>query len=276
MKYLFIILLTAFTFRMNAQVQFNLNLLSDEETFLISILPEQTMSAPLNRVSNLQVVIKTELGLNLDAVQLESMVPGIDWVNSAFLDNPNAEEPYTLNVFSMAQSSSNAVQITENIETPLFTLKKPGGGCLGELSLIDNNDSSVAFARQNKLNCTQSFTVLATRGNAFNGVGNAVADCTEEQSTSTTKVTNGVNLTAYPVPAYDKLNIEWATTENMGASVLEIYNNEGKLMQKIDVQARTGVQEMTVDLVNYTPGLYNFRLKNDKGLSAVKKFVALK
>ena len=115
MKYLFIILLTAFTFRMNAQVQFNLNLLSDEETFLISILPEQTMSAPLNRVSNLQVVIKTELGLNLDAVQLESMVPGIDWVNSAFLDNPNAEEPYTLNVFSMAQSSSNAVQITENI-----------------------------------------------------------------------------------------------------------------------------------------------------------------
>lgn len=275
MKYLFIILLTVFTIKMNAQVQFNLNLLSDEETFLVSILPEQTISAPLNRVSNLQVVIKTELGANLDVVQLESMVPGIDWVNSAFLDNPDAEEPYSLNVFSMSQSSSNAVQITENIETPLFTLKKPEGGCLGELTLIDNNDPSVNFARQNKLNCTQSFTVLAARGNAFNGVGNAIADCTD-QGTATTVVTNGVDLTAYPVPAYDKLNIEWKSTRNMGASVLEIYNNEGKLVQKIDVEAMRGEQAITVDLMSYTSGLYNFRLKNDKGYSAVKKFVALK
>lgn len=271
-QFIFSIFLTLILTSLNAQVKFSLHLLSDQETYLVSMIPDQSMPAPYNRASNIQVVLKVPLGIPFSAGELQSQIPGIDWADNAIQDQHLQGEHFALCAFVMTQSSTKALVFEAGVEQPLFTFKNGEGGCVGAISLPKNQDEIITKAVAQGLNFTQSMTLLATRGNAYSGVLNKIADC-NALTTSIKEVPIVQDLKAYPVPTSKQMTIEWANPKSYNSLQLDLINTAGQLLQTKRLDPSQGAKKTQLNLENHAAGLYNFRLKNDQGGSQYFKFI---
>lgn len=266
----FLLLLLATS--LQAQVNFSLSLLPDQETYLVSLVSDKDIPAPMNMASNVQIVLKIPSGEPFLAGEIESQVPGVEWVDNAFAKQSESGTEYGLCAFVMTQSVTKAISFEAGVETPLFTFKNLESGCVGALSLPENQDAEVYQALGRGFNFTQNITLLATRGNAYSGVINKVADC-NALSTSVQEELLAKDLKAYPVPAKDQLTIEWFNPNNFESLELDVLGANGQLLQNIAVDPKTGAHKIELAIENYPTGLYNFILKNDKGDYQQYKFI---
>lgn len=266
-------LLTLFTVVvLQAQVQIMFSKLSDQETYLVSLMPEQTIAAPFNMSSNIQIVIKVPLDQTFMAGEIESLVPGLEWVDNAIIDQSSPSGDYALCAFSMVQQTTKLISYQTGIEVPLFTFKNTEGECADGIVLLDNSDPEVVQAISSGFNFTQNITVLAARGNVCSGVMNNVADC-ESIGTGVTASPVVKDLIAYPVPAARVLNVAWTNPATYEKLNLEIFSNSGQLLKTIEVDATAGEKKNSIDLDGFAFGLYSFRLMNDKGEYQQYKFI---
>lgn len=275
MKYLFIISILISSIQLKAQIKFNITPLSDETTYLVSLLSEETISTPLNRVSNLQVVVKSDIDNPLDMIAIESLIPGVEWSNSAFFDSPSSTDPYTLSIFSMVQLYTNEIALEANTEIPLFTMKRTDGDCIGLLTLPGKEDATVSRALNSKLNFTQSITVLGQTGNSFEGFINSEVNC-QSLGTGTMEIDFDISIKAYPIPANEVLNVEWTNNHSTNDLYVEIFNNKGQLVQSTQLPATKGEHLTMIDLSAYSAGVYTLRMQTEDRLTKVKKFIVQK
>jgi hypothetical protein len=66
-----------------------------------------------------------------------------------------------------------------------------------------------------------------------------------------------------PIPAYDQVDIAYAAI-NDGMAQVAIYNATGALIEKRHETMQTGSNTVTVNVMNYAPGIYFVRLNNGK------------
>ena len=257
---------------LQAQVNFSLSLLPDQETYLVSLVSDKDIPAPMNMASNVQIVLKIPADEPFLAGNIKSQIPGVDWIDNAFAKQSDESEDYGLCAFVMTQSVTKAISFEAGVETPLFTFKNVESGCVGALSLPENQDVEVNQALGRGFNFTQNITLLATRGNAYSGVINKVADC-NALSTSVEEELLAKDLKAYPVPAKDQLTIEWFNPNNSESMELQVLGANGQLLQKMEVDPKSGAQKIELAIENYPTGLYNFMLKNDSGDYQQYKFI---
>lgn len=262
-------------FEVSAQIQFNLNLLSDQETYMVSMVSEKTIPQPMNMASNLQVVLKIPEGKPFLIGEINSLVKELDWVNNAFAKQVNGEATYGLSAFTMVQGFTKNILIEAGVEIPLFTFKNMEPGCVGAITLPDNQDIEIRQAVNQKLNFTQNITLLSSRGNAFTGIGNKVANCSQ-LSTSIEANTLPLELTAYPVPAYDELTIKWTNPTQYESLTLELLGANSQLIRSIDLPPNTGTQQLQLAVQDYPAGLYTFLIKNDKNEFQKHKFIKVR
>ena len=74
---------------------------------------------------------------------------------------------------------------------------------------------------------------------------------------------NELNISLYPNPAFNKLNIETPS-----ASEIEILNIQGQLIKRIAANENN----TSIDISAFAKGMYFIKVKTEKGL-VVKKFV---
>lgn len=78
------------------------------------------------------------------------------------------------------------------------------------------------------------------------------------------------NLTIYPNPTNDAINIDFVVTEGSD-QVLNIYNATGKLIKSVSTKAMVG--KLTVDVADLAQGMYIATLKSENGNVQSGKFV---
>jgi hypothetical protein len=81
-----------------------------------------------------------------------------------------------------------------------------------------------------------------------------------------------IDLTAYPNPVSDVLNIELEIMEP-GQYIFEVIDHLGRPVIRELRHFEPGTQKMHVNMNNHSPGVYILSVKSDKGSFGVKKIL---
>lgn len=259
-----------------AQVRYNLSLLPDQRTYLVSMVPDQSWDAPLNAVGSAQVVVKLNADKNFLAGQIKSLVQGISWVDNAYIERPASAPESNFICFALNERGTKNINFQEGVETPLFTFVNLEPDCIGALELVDNNDPQIqAVIYKDQINITQSITVLGARGDAYTGILNGRTDCTL-LSTSTDAKEIVKNLRMYPVPASDVLQVAWENLPGSSADKLLINDMLGRQMLLENLSATGGEQQLRLNVADFPTGLYTATLLNSTGDKQAFRFVVIR
>jgi len=260
----FIFTLLSFSTSVSAQIHFNIDLLADKETYLVSFISEEDISSPKNYTANIQVVLKVPIKEDVEflAENIESYISTVSWINDVHFNVKNVNQPYQLLSFSMTQASTKSINYKAGEITPLFSFKNKFGGCIGEIVLPDNKDEVVLDALSRGLNFTQSITTLNKRGNSFAGVENGTVDCL--LASGLTEEENDLTLRAFPIPTKDFLFVEWDNPNGYKELKIEVLNMYGQVLSQQEVAASKGLHNDKIEVGNFSEGLYAFRLIKKK------------
>lgn len=273
-KFLFAGLFVSVTGALYAQVKLNLTLLPDQQTYLVSMLPEVSWTEPMNMTGSAQIVIRLPAGKPFMAGNIKSLIPGITWADNAFIEKPASAPNDNFVCFVLNELGTKGIHYQAGVETPLFTFKNLEPDCVGKLELLNNDDPLIEKVVHNDhINVTQNLTVLGAFGNAFSGVGNNNADCT---ATSTTTTVNLVgDLRVFPIPVADFLNVRWINGPEVNdmPAHLHVFNSLGSLITLHALTKLSGEQSVRLDVSSWPTGLYTARFIANSGKVQSFKFV---
>jgi gliding motility-associated-like protein len=162
----------------NGQVQFKVELLSDHETYQVSMLPSVTWNNPDNITSTAQITLRVPTG-GFSVNNVTSLVQGTFWANNAQYIAPMEAPNYDYISFGLTSLGTPNFTYQEGVELPLFTFTNVGL-CTGPLEIITSNDP---FLPPNSLNANVTNQIATIGGgasvNVFSGIyGAGSADCT--------------------------------------------------------------------------------------------------
>lgn len=260
---------------LKAQVRLNLSLLPDQQTYLVSMLPDQSWSAPMNAVGSAQIVLQMDSGKPFLAGQIKSMIPGISWTDNAYIEGPPSAPEYDFVCFALNESGTKNISFQAGIETPLFTFVNLDPGCVGTVTLVENNSSLVQkVVSKDRYNITQNMTVLGAQGNAVSGIVNGSVDCTVLYTKTEKSIVN--NLRIFPVPATDALQIFWELESGQNLDKLLITDMIGRLMVSESMKTISGEQKYSLDVSEFPTGLYTASLFNKEGERQAFQFTVIR
>jgi hypothetical protein len=265
-----------------AQVSFQLSLMPDRTTYLVSMTPTQTWVYPKNITGTAQVTVRIPANVRFTAGNITSLQQGVKWLDNARVERPAADRTHDYVSFSLTSMATKAIPYQANVETPLFTFTNIQNDCVGKVELVDNAAATTQNVTAEGFNVKNHLSVMAMQGEAFEAAtqGSRVADCSA--TTNAQDLNNGLYVqTVYPTPATDLLTIEWTDTHISKAqnTVLIITNALGQEMinQKIDPLSMKGAtNKIDLDVRPWASGVYLFHFVNDKGLSPTQKIVVSK
>jgi hypothetical protein len=264
-----------------AQVSFQLALMSDHKTYMVSMTPSETWAYPKNITGTAQVTVRIPANVHFTAGNITSLQAGVKWLDNARIETPASDPTHDYVSFSLTTMATKNIPYQQGVETPLFTFTNLQNDCVGKVELIDNNDAVVSKVTAEGFNVKNHLSTLATKGGeAVSGIqGNRVADCST--STAAQDLNKDISiLNAYPVPATDLLTIEWTSraidAPNTVLIATDILGQE-VYTKKIDpLSIKGNVNKVEVNVVEWAIGLYLFHFVNDKGVSATQKVLIAK
>jgi Secretion system C-terminal sorting domain len=265
----------------SAQVSFQLALMSDHKTYMVSMTPSETWAYPKNITGTAQVTVRIPANVHFTAGNITSLQAGVKWLDNARIETPASDPTHDYVSFSLTTMATKNIPYQQGVETPLFTFTNLQNDCVGKVELIDNNETVVTKITAEGFNVKNHLSTLATKGGeAVASVsGNRVADCSA--STGAQDLNKDLSiLNAYPVPATDLLTIEWTSrvvdapnTVLIATDILgqEVYS------KKIDpLSIKGNLNKIDVNVTEWASGLYLFHFINDKGVSATQKVLVAK
>jgi hypothetical protein len=272
-----------------AQVSFQLSLMADHKTYMVSMTPSETWAYPKNITGTAQVTVRIPANVRFTAGNIISLQAGVKWLDNARIETPASDPTHDYVSFSLTTMATKNIPYQQGVETPLFTFTNLQNDCVGKVELIDNNEVVVTKITAEGFNVKNHLSTLATKGGeAFTGIqGNRVADCSA--STAAQDLNKDLSiLNAYPVPATDLLTIEWTNgavdAQNTVLIATDILGQE-VLNQKIrplswNIPTSSGIKgnlgKVDINVVGWASGLYLFHFVNDKGVSAPQKVLVAK
>lgn len=264
-----------------AQVSFQLSLLADKKTYLVSMMPSETWVYPKNITGTAQVTVRIPANVRFTAGNITSLQAGVKWLDNARIETPASDPTHDYVSFSLTSMATKNIPYQQNVETPLFTFTNLQNDCVGKVELIDNNEAVVSKITAEGYNIKNHLTTLATKGSeAVSGIqGSRVADCTA--STSVQDLNKDLSIVnAYPVPTTDLLTIEWTSRVADAANTVLIATDilgQEVYSKKIDpLSIKGNINKIEVNVIEWASGLYLFHFVNDKGVSATQKVLVTK
>ncbi len=243
----------------SAQVQLGLSLLPDGKTYQVSMTPETTWLTPMNTTGSAQVVVAVPIAIGSSEAflvkDLKSQVPGVNWLDDSYVENPPAAPGWTFISFTIKELGTKAIPFEAGVETPLFTFSSATGDCAEGLLLLDNGDPLVQAVVKNKFNVTQNLTVLGMRGNAVTGIGASKIECPEAPvqlpETWISKVIAG------PIPAATWVDLAWVNGEGLETLDLQLLNEQGQIIKQHKLSTKPGAQKFHAEVDNMAHGIYS-------------------
>jgi hypothetical protein len=89
-----------------------------------------------------------------------------------------------------------------------------------------------------------------------------------------TKELSGNYISAYPVPAKDFLDMEYKLATGQNSGIIEIVDEQGKMIQKIRVEENRGTLRLPV--THYSSGLYYYKLNTRRGIPRTGKVLIVR
>lgn len=258
---------------LNAQAKLKLSLMPDQETYLVSMIPEVTWQMPLNIVGSAQVVLQVEADRPFSAGEITSMIPGISWIDNAYVESPASAPAYNFVCFVLNEQGTREIPFEDGVETPLFTFKNIEPGCVGMIELVDNTDlRTKKIAYKDQLNITQNLAVVGARGNAVTGIEGEGANCEVLQSVYES-IPIVSNLLVYPVPTANLLQISWENVTGKEVSQLQITDPLGRELELEKNIPGFDQQKIDLDVSDFPNGLYNASLVANSGERQFFQFI---
>jgi Secretion system C-terminal sorting domain len=271
-----------------AQVNFQLELMPDRKTYMVSMVSTESYSYPQNITGTAQVTVRMPTNTRFTAGRITSLQPDVKWLDNARIERPAADPTHDYVSFSLTTMATKNIPYVRGVETPLFTFVNIQNDCVGKVELVDNNSTVVKNITAAGFNIKNHISVLAKKGEAFSGIRNSVADCSA--TTTNTEDKSGVNVqNVYPMPATDLLTIEWMDDNAATATktVLIVTNTLGQEVhsQKIgplswNIPTSSGIKgnlnKLELNVSTWANGLYAFHFVTDKGVSAGQKILVTK
>lgn len=151
-----------------SQVQFKVELLSDNVTYRVSMLPSVTWAPPLNITSTALVSMKVPTG-GFSAANVTSLIPGTFWASNSQYSAPVEAPGFDYISFGLTSIGTDDFTYESGVEVALFTFQN-NGTCTGPLEIIEMDDP---FYPPNSLNAnvTNQLTTIGSGNgsNAFTG-----------------------------------------------------------------------------------------------------------
>ncbi len=243
-----------------AQVKLNLSLLPDQQTYLVSVISESTWTAPQNTVGSVQVVLRYNAGKQFIAGNIQSLIPGVTWVDNAYLESPASAPEFHFVSFVLNERGTKNIPFQQDVETPLFTFVNLADDCIGKLELVENeSELTKQVVGVDHMNVTQNITVLGARGNAYAGILNASVDCAQATSVENQQPVVK-NLRVFPVPTSNVLRVFWENLDTGNGpdklQVTDILGRELGLERKL-ISNAAEEQYIQLDVSDFPTGLYN-------------------
>lgn len=248
----------------SAQVKFNLAYDGATKVYTVSLVPEVSWNAPLNMVNTAQIVLRVDAG-SAFTPGITSLVDGLIWADNSYVEQPDVAPGYAFVCISLVNGPTNKIGFANDKEVPLFSFVNVGGGCVGKMALLDNNDPMVQAVRAKGYNVTQNLPVLGARGNAFSGVLNSEVDCA--LSTNTKEEPRFIDeVMVSPVPADKVVNVQWTQmTEQHAVRQIVVCDAKGTEVLRERIANGAGPHSMSIQVENWQAGLYRLRFVSDRG-----------
>ncbi len=164
-----IILAVIMAVSLDAQVRFQLELLPDDATYRVSMVPEVTWVFPQNLTASSQVTIRvphTSAPYGFVVGSLQSMQPGTEWDDNVRINAPMEAPQWDYISFSLISGATSAFNYTANTAIPLFEFKNEAVSCLGEVEIIDNETDP--FLPPNSLGANIAHSITTIGGGLAN------------------------------------------------------------------------------------------------------------
>jgi hypothetical protein len=278
MKKLFnLILFVSVVFSAQAQIKLQLSLLSDNKTYMVSMIPEVSWAYPLNITGTAQVTLKYPSDKKLFVTNFRNLIPNVMWHDNSYIETPQTSGGFSFISFALRTQGTTAISYEAGREVPLFSFTNYYG-CIGKIELLDNRAANLSGEEAKIYNIGNHWTTLANQTEAYKGNLEAVAHC----ATTTTIADNSDNLfssiVAYPVPASDRLTlkINAKTADVQKLNQIKFLNVLGDVVLTQNIALKAGEQELTIDANLLSSGLYLFQLQGEQLASKNYKFIILK
>ncbi len=273
-KLLILGFLVFLTLEIQAQVKLKLSLLSDQRTYVVSMIPDDSWEAPMNMVGSSQIVMQMDASGRFQAGEIRSLIPGLNWTDNAYIDKPGSAPDYNFVCFALKEQGTKKIPFIAGVETPLFSFVNLEADCVGEIRLVENNFPHVKkVVEQDHFNITQNIAVLGARGNAFTGITEQGAvNCLTVEPPKKERIMAS-QLSAFPIPATDVLHVLWKNEPGASFKRLLVYDFMGKLMVSQKIAEASEVFQISLDVSTYPSGLYTAKLIHHTGEGQNLRFI---
>jgi hypothetical protein len=259
-----------FIMKSEAQIQYKIERMGNENNFMVYALSDETFDTPKNVVSTAQVTLVASTG----AFQVEKIInlyANANWringQSNAPKENQNADYVY----FGLENLGTNAFRFTKGKETPLFLIQAKT--CEGVISLMDNEKDPFKFPNSQHINVGNTMTILGAGGDAFKGV---VKDFTKAEC----KKTNASTLEPQQIrvspnitqPATVKIEFN-RNDKDQERGTIGIYDGAGRLVWSQSINAQKGYNAISADLSNLINGIYYVMLSDIKAIPISERLI---
>ncbi len=262
-------------FLTQAQVKLNLSLMADNKTYLMSMVPDGTWTYPMNITGTSQITLRYPAGAKFLVSNFKNLIPNVLWHDNSYLEAPQSAKNYSFVSFGLRSQGTAAINYLAGQEVPLFSFQNYYD-CVGKIELLNNTDINLSGEDALTYNIGNHWTTVAQQKEAYVGNLQSVVNCSIATSTQEQKIFS--TLSAYPVPAYDRLTlkINVLMTAVQKINEIKIFNVLGKVISSQKIKLQLGEQELTLDVSDYSSGLYLFQLKGEDIVSDNYKFIVTK
>jgi hypothetical protein len=246
--------LTLTTF-LQAQVQFKIERMGETNNFMVSAVPSETYSNPMNITSTAQVTLLMPTGeFELDKVV--NLYPNANWRLNGRTNAPKENSSYDYIYFGLENLGTNALEFKKGKETPLFLIQSKQ--CDGTLHLMDNEKDPFVAPNSRNVNVGNQITILGAGGDAFKGLvaGKQEAACLKKQKSdnlnpTTIRISPNVAVLGTPI----KFEF-FITDKDNEKGELVIYDANGRSVYLQDIKAKKGYNTIDADVDHLVKGIY--------------------
>ena len=174
---LFLLTISATLF---SQIRYEIELLPDNETYLISFNSSVTYMPPTNKIVSGQVTIRMPHGIGPNAFQVVDLImetPGAQWAADDVVRSPSEAPSFDYISFALTTPGVDVYNFQAGVSIPIFSFKNGGEHCADSVYIIRNVEDPFFPPNSLNVNIGNSIKVLGG-GNVdiyggFTGTGSA-------------------------------------------------------------------------------------------------------
>ncbi|PRY29741.1 putative secreted protein (Por secretion system target) [Spirosoma oryzae] len=227
-------------FTAQAQVKFKLTR-ADEETYIVSMVPQQTVADRGSITGTMQVSMKIRAAEGFELGAITSLQPDVAWDKGTLIKSPDGARDYDYLSVALQTMATRGLAYEKGKEVPLFSFRNVGQP-ISSIQLLDNSTDPLLKAATNRFNVQNHISVLGYgQKNAY--VGNLADENPGSQKVGLRQI--------YPNPAKDRATVTWVNYLDgfEGQVTLLIADATGKVVSQETAYMRSGssAKEITVE-----------------------------